>query len=79
MKTASRSCFWLPEIHTLDETIEERCWVGVTFRLRMSFFKIFDLDADIADISIENAKFWPIFANLGYFVVNLRTFWYTLL
>ena len=24
-KTASRSCFWLPKIHILDETIEERC------------------------------------------------------
>ena len=24
--------------------------------------------------SIENAKIWPIFANFGYFVANLRTF-----
>ena len=27
--------------------------------------------------SIENAKFWPILTNLGYFVANLRTFWCT--
>ena len=46
MKTASRSCFLLPEIRTLDEIIEERCWVGVTF----------DLDADIGDIS--NYRRW---------------------
>ena len=24
--------------------------------------------------SLENAKFWPILTNLGYFVANLRTF-----
>ena len=29
-------------------------------------------------ISMENAKFWPIFTNLGYFVANLHTFWCTL-
>ena len=23
----------------------------------------------------ENARFWPILANLGYFVANLHTFW----
>ena len=23
----------------------------------------------------ENAKFWPILANLGHFVPNLHTFW----
>ena len=26
---------------------------------------------------IENAKFWPILTNRGYFVANLRTFWCT--
>ena len=25
----------------------------------------------------ENAGFWPILANLGYFVANLRTLWCT--
>ena len=24
--------------------------------------------------SMENAKFWPILTNLGYFIANLRTF-----
>ena len=28
-KTANRSRFWLPEIGTLEETIEERCGEGV--------------------------------------------------
>ena len=28
--------------------------------------------------SIENAKYWPILAHLGYFVANLRTFRCTL-
>ena len=27
--------------------------------------------------SIENAKFWAIQIGIGYFVANLRTFWYT--
>ena len=30
---------------------------------------------DCVLFSIENAKFWPVFTNLGYFVANLRTFW----
>ena len=28
-----------------------------------------------APFCTENMKFWPILANLGYFVANLRTFW----
>ena len=27
--------------------------------------------------STENAKFWPLLANLGYFVASLRTIWCT--
>ena len=27
--------------------------------------------------STENANFWPIWANVGYFIANLHTFWRT--
>ena len=36
-KTASRSCFWLPKIRILDETIEERCARAVSRKTPIYF------------------------------------------
>ena len=84
------TCLSLSQVAELlaDKIEQNRCFSTLILRSDLIYICIADIIHNHTTggnvlfragvlFSIENAYFWSILTNLGYFVANLRTFWCT--